>query len=220
MPLTLRLFAALRESLGTDRLTTPLRDGDTPAVVLRRLLDERGAAWTGPLMYAVNERYADADTALSDGDEIAFIPPLGGGAADARVALGPAPLELARVVDRVTAPQRGGLVTFTGLVRDHFDGRAVQRLEYEAYEPMALRELSALCDDIEARWPGTAVSMEHRLGLLEIGDTAVVIAVAGAHRGEAFEACRYAIDQLKIRVPIFKKEVYADGSTWKANHDA
>jgi molybdopterin synthase catalytic subunit len=108
----------------------------------------------------------------------------------------------------------GGIVTFTGMVRRHSRGIVVERLEYEAYAPMAVREMTRLCDEIEAEIAGTKLALEHRVGRLEIGDLAVVIAAAAPHRAEAFTACRAMIDRLKDRVPIWKKEIGEDGAEW------
>jgi len=108
----------------------------------------------------------------------------------------------------------GGLVTFIGAVRDHARGAQIRHLEYEAYPGMAEREMEKICEGAAERWPGVRVAIAHRVGHLEIGDLAVVIAAAAAHRGEAFEACRYAIDTLKETVPIWKKEFAESGEYW------
>ncbi len=118
------------------------------------------------------------------------------------------------VVAAVADPGLGGVVTFTGRVRDHSHGKDVVRLEYEAYRPMAEKVLREIGDEITARWPGTRVAILHRVGTLAIGEVAVAIAVAGAHRAEAFEGCRHAIERLKADVPIWKREIFRDGSTW------
>ncbi len=122
-----------------------------------------------------------------------------------------APLDLGRLVESVSAADRGGVASFLGLVRDHHGGRQVLRLEYSAYEPMAEAEAARILSEAEARWP-VRVALAHRLGELAIGDAAVAVAAGGAHRAEAFDACRYVIEELKVRVPIWKKEHYADGS--------
>jgi len=217
MPITVRLFAALREHRGETRLTVDAVPGETVRQLFERLFPDRpGRDWPGPLMYAVAQEYVDADHVLGDGDEVAFVPPLGGGSDRApRVLLSTDPIELQPLIDRVSGPTRGGLCCFTGTVRDHHLGRGVVHLEYEAYEPMALSEMERVCDEIERRWEGSCAAISHRLGTLQIGDAAVHVAVAGGHRVEVFEACRFGIDELKRTVPIFKKEVYADGSTWK-----
>ena len=122
------------------------------------------------------------------------------------------PLDLARLIAQVAAPERGGVATFVGLVRDHHGGRAVLRLEYSAYEPMAERECAAVIAEAQARWPAVQVALEHRIGALEIGDAAVAVAAAAPHRDAALDACRFVIEQVKHRVPIWKREYYADGS--------
>lgn len=121
------------------------------------------------------------------------------------------PIDVTELAAAVATDQRGGVVTFLGLVRDHQDGRAVSRLEYHAYEPMAEAECSRILAEAARRWP-VAVALRHRLGSLAIGDVAVAAAVAGDHRSESFEACRWVIEQIKHRVPIWKKEFYADGT--------
>jgi molybdopterin synthase catalytic subunit len=121
------------------------------------------------------------------------------------------PLDLAALVDTVTAPDRGGVVTFVGAVRDHHHGRGVTGLSYSAYEPMAESVCAAIKAEAERRWP-VRVALVHRLGDLEIGNAAVAIAVASAHRDEAFAACRYVIEEVKRRVPIWKRERFVDGT--------
>ena len=121
------------------------------------------------------------------------------------------PLEVAALAAEVESSGRGAVVSFAGLVRDHHGGRAVVRLEYSAYEPMAEAECARIVAEAEARWP-VAVALRHRLGELAVGETAVAAVASAAHRGEAFEACRHVIEQVKSRVPIWKREYYADGS--------
>ena len=121
------------------------------------------------------------------------------------------PLDLAELMDTVTAPDRGGVVTFVGAVRDHHHGRGVTGLSYSAYEPMAESVCAAIKAEAERRWP-VRVALVHRLGDLEIGEAAVAIAVASAHRDEAFAACRYVIEEVKRRVPIWKRERFVDGT--------
>ena len=121
------------------------------------------------------------------------------------------PLDLTRLLARVEAPDRGAVTSFLGLVRDHQAGRRVTRLEYSAYAPMAEAECARILSEAEARWP-VRIALEHRIGALDIGDAAVAVAAAGAHREEAFAACRFVIEEVKRRVPIWKKEFYADGT--------
>jgi molybdopterin synthase catalytic subunit len=128
--------------------------------------------------------------------------------------LSAAPLDLAALVAEVIAPERGGVCTFTGVVRNHHDGRAVLRLEYAAYDAMVEGEGARIVDEAQSRWP-VRVALRHRVGALAIGDAAVAVAAAAAHRTEAFEACRYVIEEVKRRLPVWKKEYYADGtSVW------
>ncbi len=124
------------------------------------------------------------------------------------------PIDPRAVETAVAHPGAGAVVTFHGIVRDHNLGRAVQWLEYEAYAEMAEPVMAEIGAEVGRRWPGTRLAMIHRLGRLEIGEASVVIAVSAPHRAAAFEACRYAIDSLKTAVPIWKKEVWADGSAW------
>ena len=129
-----------------------------------------------------------------------------------------APLDIMACVGQVSGPASGGVDVFIGTVRDTTQGKAVLRLEFEAYESMALREMRKIAEQALERWPVQAVAMHHRVGSLQVGEVAVVIAVSAAHRAAAFEACRYAIDALKQWVPIWKKEVFADGEVWVAAH--
>jgi molybdopterin synthase catalytic subunit len=121
------------------------------------------------------------------------------------------PIELGPLAATVAGADRGGIASFLGVVRDHHEGRRVLHLEYSAYEPMAEAESARIVAEAESRWP-VRVALRHRLGDLRVGDVAVGIAAAGAHRGAAFDACRYVIEETKRRVPIWKKEFYADGT--------
>jgi molybdopterin synthase catalytic subunit len=125
--------------------------------------------------------------------------------------LTPDPLDLGALLAQVGSPSHGGIATFLGVVRDHHAGRKVLRLDYSAYTPMAEAECSRIVAEAQSRWPVT-VALQHRVGMLTIGDAAVAVVVGSSHRDEAFVACRYVIEELKRRVPIWKREVYADGS--------
>lgn len=120
-------------------------------------------------------------------------------------------VDLSQLIAAVSAPDRGGIATFLGIVRNHQDGQEVLRLEYSAYQPMAEAECSSIVTEAETRWP-VRIAVSHRLGDLAIGDVAVAVVAAGSHRAPAFEACRYVIEELKRRVPVWKKEYYADGT--------
>ena len=124
------------------------------------------------------------------------------------------PLRAERLVELVTHPGAGGIVTFTGVVRDNNRGRNTAALEYEAYKEMAESEMAKIATEAQARWPEVRLAIQHRIGMLKIGDAAVIVVAAAPHRGEAFDACEWAIDTLKERVPIWKKEYGDGGAVW------
>jgi molybdopterin synthase catalytic subunit len=175
---------------------------------------------------AVNQQFAEWHAPLAAGDEVAFLPPVSGGAeglpASAelpggtkdRLELVRAPIATAEIAASLKAPADGAQVVFEGIVRNHSGGRATLYLEYQAYEPMALAGMRAIVAEMRERYPVDRVAMVHRLGRIEIGETAVLVIVSSAHRAAAFDACRYGIDELKRRVPIWKKEYFADGAMW------
>jgi len=215
MRITVLYFAVFRERLGRDDEPLELAAGACVRDAIATLAGRHPAiaALRGKFRVAVNEEFADDDRALLDGDEVALIPPVAGGS-DRHVRLLDEPLSVDRCVAAVSGPGMGGVVTFTGMVRDHSRGVVVVRLEYEAYAPMACREMTRLCVEIEAEVAGARLAVEHRVGKLAVGDLAVVIAAAAPHRAEAFTACRAMIDRLKDRVPIWKKEIGQDGAEW------
>ena len=215
MEVTVLYFAAARERAGSSGETVVLSEGASLSA-LRDTLGERHPGLR-PLFrhvrWARNEKFErDLDSPLAAGDVVALIPPVSGGAP--RVVLTHSPLDARAVEASVLAADRGGLVTFTGVVRDHTGPHGVLRLEYEAYEAMAIRVLEGIADEVAARWPGARLAIHHRLGTLEIGEAAVVVAVSTPHRAEAFAACAYTIERLKEDAPIFKREVRTDGSSW------
>lgn len=212
------LFGALREAAGARELAVTLSEPACVATLQAQLEAEQPAfgKLAGRLRVAVNREFAEPGRALADGDEVAFLPPVSGGAP--RCSLSERPLDPAAVAARVEGRDAGGVVTFVGAVRDHARGRSIRHLEYEAYPPMALSEMERICDEAGARWPGVRVAVAHRVGRLEIGDLAVVVVAAAPHRAEAFDACHFAIDTLKERVPIWKKEVATDGAYWVDDH--
>jgi molybdopterin synthase catalytic subunit len=209
-------FAVVRERIGTDSELLDLAPGATADDALAALvgLHPALAGLLPRVRVAVNRAFVPSTVALRDGDELALIPPVAGGSAERAVALGDAELSLDAVVAAVRGPAQGGIVTFTGTVRRNGQRDGVVRLEYEAFAPMALEVMRALVDELQTEWPGTRVAIHHRVGTLAVGDAAVVIAASAPHRAEAFAVCRAAIDRLKQRVPIWKKEVFEDGESW------
>jgi MoaE-MoaD fusion protein len=216
MRISVLYFAVFRERIGRDEDTLEVAQGATVRDAIDVLAAKHPAigALRGKFRCAVNQDFIDDDHVLADRDELALIPPVAGGTGSHHVQLLPTPLSLDRCIAAVSGPGMGGIVTFTGMVRRHSRGIVVDHLEYEAYGPMAVREMTRLCDEIEAEIAGTKLAVEHRVGRLEIGDIAVVIAAAAPHRAEAFTACRAMIDRLKDRVPIWKKEIGEDGAEW------
>jgi molybdopterin synthase catalytic subunit len=238
MRITVRLFALQRRQLGTKALDLELPDGATIA-----------GAWTaltaahpvlvpaGPsIRFARNAVYADPQTPLADGDELALIPPVAGGSGEddpriRRIELREAPFSEAlfdELRGAIATDADGAVVTFLGRTRvtpgtpapgqeaeaARHAGSRVLALDYEAFEPMALAILDAIADEIEERFGVRRIAIVHRLGEVPLGDASVAIAVASGHRGEGFEAARYAIEELKARAPIWKSERFADGSVW------
>jgi molybdopterin synthase catalytic subunit/molybdopterin converting factor small subunit len=205
MRVTVKVFAGLRERAGWAQreLEGIARVGDIwPALDLG---DEPGG-----LLYAVNREYADADRILADGDEVALIPPVSGGA----FRLSAEPLSLDAVVDEVRSDAAGAIATFVGTTRVRSRDRTVLHLDYEAYEEMAEQVMAQIAAELIGRYELCAIAIHHRTGRVEIGEASVMIAVSAPHRQDALGACRDAIDTLKERVPLWKKEVYEGGEEW------
>jgi MoaE-MoaD fusion protein len=202
-----RLFAGLRERAGSGALDVELPDGATVADVwpLLDLGDEPAG-----LLYARNRAYVDRTVPLSAGDEIAVIPPVSGG--DFR--LSGEPLSVDAAVAEVRDDGAGAIATFIGTTRARSRGREVIHLEYEAYEGMAEQVMAELAAKLTERHELSKVAIHHRVGIVEIGETSVVIAVSAPHRGAALAACKEAIDELKVSVPLWKKETYVGGEEW------
>jgi molybdopterin synthase catalytic subunit/molybdopterin converting factor small subunit len=202
-----RLFAGLRERAGTGERNLEVHDGARAGDVWALLsLGEEPAG----LLYAVNKRYAGRDQPLADGDEIALIPPVSGGA----FRLFEEQLSLDAAVAEVQTEEAGAIATFTGTARLHSRGRTVIHLDYEAYSGMAEQEMKRVADELKARYSLCEIAIHHRVGRVEIGEPSVVIAVSAPHRQEALAACKEAIDTLKQTVPLWKKEVYEGGEEW------
>lgn len=208
-------FAIARDRAGVGEAVVELRDGATLADARAEILRAFPAIESilPYVRFAVDEAFVSDDAhPLRDGATVAIIPPVAGGAP--LEALVDAPIDPRAVESLVLGPDRGGLVTFSGVVRDHTGDHRVTRLEYEAYRPMALKVMAQIRGEVEAAHPTVRVAAWHRLGVLPIGEIAVVIAAAAPHRAPAFAACQQYIDRLKEDVPIFKREVRGDGTIW------
>ncbi len=201
----MRLFAGLRERAGwstrelegverVDEVWGALELGEEP----------------GGLLYAVNKSYAERDQALAEGDEVALIPPVSGGAHR----LSAEPLDVSAAVAEVQSAEAGAIATFIGTTRVQSRGRQVLHLDYEAYEGMAEQTMAELAEALKSKYALTEVAIHHRVGRVGIGETSVVIAVSAPHRRDALAACTEAIDTLKHTVPLWKKEVYEGGEEW------
>ena len=204
MHVTVRLFAGLRERAGWSQKEI---EATTVGDVWREL--DLGDEPEG-LLYAVNKEYAPKDQQLVDGDTVALIPPVSGGA----FRVTEQPLSLQAVVDEVSDESAGAVATFLGTVRRESRGRTVLYLEYEAYAEMAEDVMAQITADLEQRYDLWAMAIHHRVGRVEIGEASVAIAVSAAHRQDALAACKDAIDTLKQTVPLWKKEVYEGGEEW------
>jgi len=223
MVLQVRLFAVLRERAGRDRLEIEVGEGATVAEALRALAaasEPLGKALAAmPVVMAVNRSYVGEETALAPGDELALIPPVSGGADSAadggtegaprpHVRVTAEPLSADRLNALVATPHTGAIVTFQGTTRD------VERLDYEAYEPMAEEKIAAILADVMARHEIEGAAAEHRTGPVPRSEPSVVVAVAAAHRGPAFAAAREAIDRIKAEAPIWKRELEGERAEW------
>lgn len=221
MQIQVLFFGILKDWLGGAARQLELPDGATVAALLETLEAELAARQAGPLLrgiaVSVNAEYATRSHMLHAGDEVGLLPPVSGGAPEE------APILIALTRERIDAEplvaaakrgEDGAVVVFDGIVRDNTRGRKTLYLDYEAYEEMALRQMRELAEQARDRFGVRQVTLVHRLGRLQVGETSVLIVVASAHRGQAFDACRWVIDTLKKTVPIWKKETFADGVVW------
>jgi MoaE-MoaD fusion protein len=205
--ITVKLFAGLRERAGESERALDLDSGARVADVWPPLgLGEEPEG----LLYAVNKEYAPPDRRLSEGDEVALIPPVSGG----EFRLTAEPIDATAVIAEVADEQAGAVATFLGTTRVHSRGRTVLYLEYEAYEGMAEKVMEEIANALRERYEICRIAITHRVGRVGIGETSVAIAVSAPHREHALAACREAIDTLKVDVPLWKKEVYAGGEEW------
>ncbi len=227
MQVQIRLFAGLRDVVGGD-LTEQFEAPRVTVGDLRARLEAsqpKLKPYLSGVAIAVNEDYVLEDThELSDGDTVALVPPISGGAPDADPNETPpflvttAELRAQALRDIVMTPASGAAVVFEGVVRNHHEGHAVLRLEYEAYAEMAERQLRAVADEVLADFRDRevhAIAAHHRIGPLEVGETSLVVAVSAAHRGDAFAAALRTVDRIKETVPVWKKEYGPGGSRWQ-----
>jgi molybdopterin synthase catalytic subunit len=221
MNVQVRLFASYREAAGVGRILLELPAGATVRDAIAAITRQHPeVARIRQLVIAKNRDYAGLDETVSDGDELALIPPVSGGAVTAggRILVSPAPLSVDAALEAVRGPDMGGVVVFLGTVRDQSRGKRVQRLEYEAYTEMAEAKMREIARSLEETHAPIRLALHHRVGDLSLGEIAVIIVAAAPHREAAFIAARAAIDELKRVVPIWKKEYTDDGAVWIEDH--
>ncbi len=218
-------FGMLKDAIGSDSVSVTLPESATVADLLAAVARSYPAAALQGIAVSVNAEYATGSQALHDGDEVGLLPPVSGGAArTANVPETPQPdtftqltrdaIPADKLVAAVKQGEDGAVVVFDGIVRDNSRGRKTLHLDYEAYEEMAAKQFAELGGQAREKFGVRHVTIVHRLGRLQIGETSVLMIVASAHRGQAFDACRWLIDTLKKTVPIWKKETFVDGAVW------
>ncbi|WP_281885587.1 molybdopterin converting factor subunit 1 [Paenibacillus sp. YYML68] len=219
MKLKVLLFAGLADVMGARYIEVDTEQHTLSVTELKTLLAQRHPQARGVLAtayVAINQEYAAEDAPIHENDEVAIIPPVSGGEPE-WAELTYEPIIPDQVTAKVLHPNHGASLCFIGTTREWTNGQRTLLLEYEAYEPMAIRKLEQLVDEIKERWPGTLCAVTHRLGPVAVGEISVVIAVSSPHRDAVYEANRYAIERLKQVVPIWKRERWEDGSEWKGH---
>jgi len=220
MKVTIKLFARMRELVGANTIERELTENATIGDLIESLQNDypKLGQVVSRTIVSVNQEFADHQTPLADGDEVAFFPPVSGGseAGNDKFAVTFEPISLDQIAAKVVKPETGAVAVFGGVVRNVSHGKSVEHLEYEAYQEMALAKLRQVADEARQKWPKIVdIAIVQRIGHLEVGENAVVVAVSSPHRGDGcFEACAYAINRLKQIVPIWKKEVSPDGAEW------
>ncbi|HEY2472750.1 MAG TPA: molybdenum cofactor biosynthesis protein MoaE [Terracidiphilus sp.] len=220
-------FGILKESLGSDPFALDLPGGTTVADLISRLGVQAPLVENLGIAVSINAEYAGRSQVLSENDEVGLLPPVSGGstahAADSREEGVGAPVKIMLTRDVIDADalvsaskqgEDGAVVVFDGIVRNNSRGRQTLYLDYEAYEEMAFKQMTELAGEAINRFGVRHVTMVHRLGRLQVGETSVLIILASAHRAQAYEASRWLIDTLKKTVPIWKKETFTDGAVW------
>jgi len=209
-----RYFAAAREFAGLDHEDLELPEAEVSVSALMSLIGSRHprlAGYVEHMRFAVDDTFLMSDGRVRDGDAVDVIPPVAGGSGHL-VDVRDEPLSVDEVLSAVKHPGAGGVTLFVGVVRDHADGKAVARLDYEAHPTMAKSEMLRVLEEVERDFPDSRLAAVHRVGKLDVGDLAIVLAASSPHRGQAFEACHAAIDRIKESVPVWKKEWAPDGS--------
>jgi molybdopterin synthase catalytic subunit/molybdopterin converting factor small subunit len=226
---TISLFAGLAERFGARMVEADWPEVQMTAGQLKTRLMElypKQAELIAVSFVAQNQAYAHEEVMIHREDELALLPPVSGGSAgisedmtsaNDRFTIVQHAIDVNAVLEKVYHPDHGAAVAFVGTTREWTGGKRTVTLEYEAYVPMAESALKQMGHEIGDRWPSTVTAISHRIGSVGIGEISVVIAVSSAHRAEAYEASRYAIERLKQTVPIWKKEVYEDGTEWKGH---
>ena len=211
MSIRIQLFAAFAEFVGTRELQWEYRSGLTCAQLWEELQSRYPRVARIPALFAIGDEYVPANEELQDGDSLMVFPPVSGGSGSHIYEID---LSVDRAVRAIRDENGGGEAIFIGRVRRSNKGKRIRYLFYECHAAMADNEIDKLIAEMMSKWPLRKVHIEHRVGKLEVGDTAVIVAVSSEHRKEAIEACKYGIDELKRRVPIWKKEISEDGEEW------
>ena len=217
MRVRLLTFASIQDIVGSREIDVELPAGSTVRDLLAHLEEKypRIAGYRSILLTAVNEEYANPETTISDGDEVAVFPPVSGGAVQSEFyRVTREAIDAREIASQLQRPEAGAICIFEGIVRNNSKGKTTRYLEYDGYETMALNKMEEIGMFVRRAWEIDAVGIVHRLGHLDIGETSVAIIVTSAHRRAAFDACEYAIDKLKKIVPIWKKEFFEDGEVW------
>jgi len=214
MQIRVLFFGMMKDVAGTTGLAIELPEGATVQDLVQHCKERiaKFADFAACCAVAVNQEYGGLETKLKNGDEVGFLPPVSGGSG--RTAIVRGKIDVQAWLEKIKQPADGAAVIFEGVVRDNTRGRRTLYLEYEAYEPMALKQMEELIGEARSRFAIREAAIVHRLGRLEIGETSVLIVVASAHRAAAFDACRWLIDTLKRTVPIWKKEYFEGGAVW------
>lgn len=221
-------FGVLKDWFGAESTPVELPASATVAALIEQMsaLAPHAVRWEQGIAVSVNAAYVNRSHELCDGDEVALLPPVSGGSASEEsagdaaeddsiaVSLTHLPIDVQGITETARNDEDGAVVVFDGIVRNNTRGRKTLYLDYEAYDSLALKQMRALVDEATHRFAVRHASIVHRLGRLQVGETSVLIVVAAAHRGPAFEACRWLIDTLKKTVPIWKKETFTDGAVW------